>query len=131
MFGDYNLPHAVWFNNEGQDCFRKPGISCKESGAIDLLLGCSGFCNLTQVNTVFNGSDVMLDLIFVTCPNVTVDRAFDVLIEPDTYHPPLYIIFNGLTSSPDHSGVNLEYRDFNGGTFPVCCNTLTPLIGTD
>ena len=65
LYGDFNLPHAVWFSDSGQACFRRSGVSSNESAAIDLLLGCAGYCNLTQVNTIFNDFDVMHDLIFV------------------------------------------------------------------
>lgn len=52
-------------------------MSSNESAAIDLLLGCASYCNTAQVNTVFNAFDGMLDLIFVSNSNVTVDLVID------------------------------------------------------
>ena len=117
LFGDYNLPHAVWYNDSGLACFRKPGISTNESNAIDLLLGCAGYCNLSQVNTVFNDSDVMLDLIFATGASVTSDRVIDALILPDAYHPPLYMLYNDLAITDVSASENVVFKDFKRGDY--------------
>ena len=56
---------------------------------IDLLLGCAAYCNLAQVNTVFNVCDTTLDIIFISNNNnVNIVRVLDPLIAPDAYHPP-------------------------------------------
>ena len=127
LFGDFNLPHAVWLNNSVQGCFRGSGVSSNESTAIDLLLGCVGYCNLTQVNTVFNQFQVMLDLIFVSCPNVMVDRVIDALIVPDAYHPPLHIVLKGLAPAHVRGGENSEYRDFKRCDFSSVCEFLNQI----
>ena len=118
IYGDFNLPHAIWFSDSVQDCFRRSGVPSNESAAIDLLLGCAGYCSLTQINNVYNDFDVMLDLVFVSSTNVALDRVIDVLIEPDLYHPPLYLKFSVLASGPDHMCGNLDYRDFKRGDYP-------------
>ena len=118
LYGDYNLPHAVWHNDSAQGCFRDSGVSSNESAAIDLLLCCASYCNLKQVNIVVNDFGVMLDLIFVNSSDVTLDRAIDVLIDPDVYHPPIYIKLNVSVSGPDLMRCNLVYRDFKRGDYP-------------
>ena len=88
------------------------GVSLYESDAIDLLLGCFNYCNLSQMNTLFKSYDGMLDLIFSSDSNVVVDLVIDPLIVPDAYHPPLYTIFKGLVTSTGSVADNFAYRDF-------------------
>ena len=117
LFGDYNLPHAVWFNDQGLACFKKPGLSTNESCAIDLLLGCAGYCNLDQINTVFNDFDGMLDLIFATNTSVTADRVIDALILPDAYHPPLYMRCNESAITDVNVSDYIVFKDFKRGDY--------------
>ena len=118
FFGDYNLPHAVLYNDSGLACFRKPGLSTNESAAIDLLLGCAGYCNLDQINTVFNDSDGMLDLIFATSISGTADRVIDALILPDAYHPPLCMKCNEVAITNVSNSDYIVFKDFKRGDYP-------------
>lgn len=117
IFGDYNLPHAVWFDENGLACFKKSGVTSSKSMAIDFLLGGFNYCGLTQVNSIFNEFDGMLDLIFVSNINVTVDLVMEALVAPDAYHPPLYVSFNSVVSSLDLPSDNVEYFDSKRGDY--------------
>ena len=99
IFGDVNLPYAVWLSERSLTCFKKPGTSLAESTAIDLIREGYGYCGLAQVNTVFNSRDIMLDLIFVNVVDITVDTAIDYLTPPDAYHPPLIVCLRDLAPS--------------------------------
>ena len=124
IFGDFNLPHAVWLSERNLTCFKKPGVSLVESTAIDLICDGYSFCGSAQVNTIFNSKDTMLDLIFVNDFAVTVDTAIDILITPDVYHPPLLVSLNDFTPSVDQGSVNGSYYDFKRGDYPNMINYL-------
>ncbi|XP_076672265.1 uncharacterized protein LOC143371199 [Andrena cerasifolii] len=124
VLGDFNLPHDVWLTEQSLMCFKKPGASSAESTAIDLICEGYGYCNLAQVNTVFNSSDAMVDLIFVNDFDVSVGISIDYLIALDAYHPPLILRLGVLAPSGDQSKVGASYYDFKCGDYPKVINYL-------
>ena len=100
IFGDFNLPHAIWTTGPSKHCSKRSWISSLESTAIDLLLEGYNYCGLAQANNIFNSFDSLLDLIFVKDTEVVVDKAVDVLISPDRYHPPLTVRLNDFFCLP-------------------------------
>ena len=70
------------------------------------------------MNTVFNPSDTLLDLIFVNDYDVTVDRAIDYLITSDAYHPPLIVLLRDLAPQGDQVNVNSTFYNFKRDDYP-------------
>ena len=127
IFGDFNLPHAVWTTCPGLNCIKISGISGAESAAIDLLLEGYSYCGLAQANTILNSFERWLDLLFVKDTVVAVDIAVDVLISPDQYHPPLVVCLSDLFLPTDHSRECNTYLDFKRGDYPSIINHLNAI----
>ena len=89
--GDFNLPNIDWLNNNLSADF-----AVRENTAIHIVTSANSlnyyvnYCNLYQLNTVYNVIGSSLDLIFYTADYLFVTPSHDSLVENfDIYHPPL------------------------------------------
>ena len=94
LFGDYNQSGLRWICSDNSLpqintlCSQMPASCC------DLFDGFN-LHGLTQINTVKNRDNRMLDIVFATeaaLPNCAVSAALEPLVEPDAVHPALTLL---------------------------------------
>ncbi|KAG8239277.1 hypothetical protein J437_LFUL019033, partial [Ladona fulva] len=84
FLGDYNLPVIDWnipFENE------VVAIDCDLSYKAKIVVDSYSFLGLSQINTIKNKYNKLLDLIFSNTTNVTCSVVDDPLTKCDSYHP--------------------------------------------
>lgn len=104
VFGDYNLPDALWSNDE----FGALVQCCNGSPAIGVAQA-FGYLNLFQHNQVPNDRNVYLDLVFSNVSSLEVLKARDILLESSLHHI-AYECALPIVSRPGTA--NLSYTDF-------------------
>lgn len=110
LCGDYNLPEAIWFNeNLGLN------VRCPDNSPALVILDNFSFHNLFQVNSISNSRGIFLDLIFSSFSNIIVSNPLDNIFENSISHSAVSF---QLTSEQEKY---LEYEeyfyDFRNGNY--------------
>ncbi|XP_008483685.1 uncharacterized protein LOC113472006 [Diaphorina citri] len=90
LIGDFNLPHLNW-DHYFTDQSRSDSFNSNETS--DILIECSEFHGLYQVNKIKNNMDRMLDLLFVNFTIMSLQMCDDPILKVDPLHPPLIATF--------------------------------------
>lgn len=94
LWGDYNISNITWSNGN-------LGLTSHGnlSSASTYIIYVFSFLNFFQLNEQPNCHGSLLDLIFLNSNKVSVNIATFFLISPDSYHPPLLIVFPFLSNT--------------------------------
>jgi Reverse transcriptase (RNA-dependent DNA polymerase) len=106
MMGDYNLPDAVWCNDDLGAVVR-----CSQASSANTVCDSFSFLNLFQCNSVPNDHNIFLDLIFSSFADLKVERANDPLF-PNNYHHIAYEFDVTLNSISTYTENVVSYHDF-------------------
>lgn len=93
LLGDYNLPKS-FFSNDNTGLIVEGNLSAKA----EIIFDCFTLRNFSQLNTIKNVHESMLDLVFSNISNVSVTKENMQLFKIDVYHP-AFSITNYHTSS--------------------------------
>lgn len=85
--GDYNMPGISWQNGDAGLLPVSSGAAPWESEVCDSLT----FLGLLQLNNILNHNSVVLDLVFSTSGQLSVEKSDVNLVPPDLHHPSLTI----------------------------------------
>lgn len=119
LAGDYNLPHAPWYNDD-------LGVACLEDGRATVQTVCSSFSyhNLYQINEVVNVNRVRLDLVFSHDKTAFTVIADDPLLPCDHHHPAIVVhiprVRDPKELTYDTYYYNFKMADFNGLNDYLC-----------
>ncbi|XP_050293748.1 uncharacterized protein LOC126734253 isoform X2 [Anthonomus grandis grandis] len=102
LFGDFNLPKAIWSSdNFCSQATSALGACPLEVESIEVISDLCSFHNLYQLNNIPNHLGNTLDLIFCESTlSAEVTAADDALVPQDNYHPPL---LTSITVSRGHT----------------------------
>ena len=101
FLGDFNF-------NEYSNYLRTLAPTCR----ITSLINFSNFLNFEQYNHIKNRNENILDLVLSNM-NCIVDKAPDILINEDSHHPALLILFNiNKKYNNNKSTVNFSYYNY-------------------
>lgn len=129
LFGDYNHPEMLWSPSEDGGFKIDSGrtsLSASSSALYD------GFCfhGLTQVNSIKNAYDRILDLVLVnerTLPVCRLSQAVESLVVPDTAHPALEIGIRITTPVKFEHVLECRRFDFHRADYDVLSNELASI----
>lgn len=132
LLGDYNLPHVSWvFNALGSSFSTDDSTSPLTKENASIIARATGSLNLFQQNDIKNHTGSLLDLVFVSDINTTVELALDSVLPVDPYHPPLVITTN-LIQGNDHARYKtVTYQDFKNGNYEMICHELNEINWDD
>ncbi|XP_050508061.1 uncharacterized protein LOC126885523 [Diabrotica virgifera virgifera] len=113
MFGDYNLPNAVWSNDEFGVLVHCPGAD----PAVDVAQA-YGYLKFYQLNSLPNDRNVFLDLVFSNYRDLVITRAGDPLLNSSLHHFGYEASLMALnTSSSSCLSYHEFYYDFMNGNY--------------
>lgn len=104
LFGDYNLPNAVWSNDEFGTMVQCPG----GDPALEVARSFS-YLKFFQHNNIPNDRNVFLDLVFSNVKDLEVVRASDLILDLSLHHTSYKCL---ITVSEKTSSNNLAYTEF-------------------
>lgn len=108
--GDYNLPLAIWYNDD-----LGLNVDCPINSPAITLLNCFSFHNLYQINTVPNNRGIYLDLIFCSFKDIYVQESIDPLLPNSTHHTS--VTFDLILTMEDHLHYEENFFDFRNGNY--------------
>ncbi|VEN50967.1 unnamed protein product [Callosobruchus maculatus] len=123
VFGDYNLPNAVWSNDEYGVSVQCPG----GDPAVDVAQA-FGYLKFYQHVMVPNNRNVFLDLVFSNERELNVVRASDPLLDPSLHHIG-YECCLKVSKAPLSSNLAYDefYYDFKNGNYIELNNYLASI----
>lgn len=123
LVGDYNLPNAVWSNDEYGAV-----VQCRGGDpALEVALS-FGYQKLFQHNTIPNERNVFLDLIFSNVKDCNVSSASDPLLNYSLHHISYEFSIMPSTKSKSNDFIYYEfYYDFGNGNYLELNNYLASI----
>ena len=115
LFGDYNLPDAVWVN----EC-NGVGVVCPNSSPANIVCNTYSFLNCCQMLHIPNNRGVFLDLLFSNVNDLTVSTAVDLLLGCNNHHI-AYSCAVPVRFELDYCKVDQWYYDFRNADY-ICLN---------
>lgn len=119
IMGDFNLPTIKWKLSPSNYLYPDPSHSSISSSTVKLL-DSYNVARISQLNTVLNNNDRMLDLCFGSFEGdvrYVLMEAPSPLVKTSVHHPPLLIEANGAISSTFKEPVEMLYYDFKHGDY--------------
>lgn len=111
IFGDYNLPDAIWFNDEFGVSVNSP-----QGHPAHYIASSFSYLNLFQNNNIPNNNNVYLDLLFSNSNNIVVRPAIDLLL-PNSHHHIGYCFNINIKNSDNCLQYTEFYYDFKNAAF--------------
>lgn len=109
--GDFNLPNITWSNDSFGLIY-----SSRSEPKVPCIPEFFAMLNFFQINNIVNSLDSILDLVFVSCPGLSVSLSLDSLVPADRFHPAFSILFPYVSKPPNYCP-HATYFDFRRADF--------------